>query len=125
MKKLTLFLLSLAMLAAWPLIAHALLTSRAASGTINGNAKSVLTFSSPVRNCLIVSNRHAATSVVYVLLNDSGTSTTATVSSTVYDFAVDALEDFTLDSAAIGKFPITSVGVYTVDTTPSLRVVGF
>ncbi|MBU0778398.1 hypothetical protein KKF82_09090 [Patescibacteria group bacterium] len=74
---------------------------------------------------MIVSNRHAATSVVYVLLNDSGTSTTATVSSTVYDFAVDALEDFTLDSAAIGKFPITSVGVYTVDTTPSLRVVGF
>ncbi len=112
-------------LALTSILSWALLTTRAATGTVYGSSNaSILSFSSPCKSAIFLNNRSGTSGVIYIKLNDSGTSATALCSATVYDIALDQNELVVVDGSAIKLFPISQVGTFTTLTTPVLRVTG-
>jgi hypothetical protein len=117
MKKRWILLLIVAALAA-PALAFTALY--AATGTPKNNEAFAMSFSKPIRFGLILNNRTA--NPVYFKLNDSPSAPTC--SATVYDVALDQNETLTLEAGLLEGAPVTCVGVFCADTTPTLRISG-
>lgn len=109
---------TLALVLALPLLL-AFALSAGTTGTLYGNAKSILTFSRQLQDTILLENRSATTGTIYVLFNDTGTSATAAVSSTNCDVSL-VQNEVRQVSLGQGRFPITTIGVYTTLTTPVL-----
>jgi hypothetical protein len=111
---------ALVLCAAWRNTAR---TTTVATGTVTGSAASVLSLATAAQHGLIISNRNAANKPAYILFNDNAT--TPTASATKYDAVIAQNGQLLLDGAALEYMPIATVGVYSEDTTPSVRVVGW
>ena len=94
-----------------------------ATGTVTASTASALSFASPMRTSLIVSNRNGTNVPVYVLLNDSAA--TPTASAIKYDFVIEQSSSFVLHAAELNDFPIKTLGIYTTCATPLVRAVGW
>lgn len=97
------------------------LSYKVASGSLISNDNTTLTFSSPVRNRLVVTNLTSGT--VYYKLNDN--TTTPTTSATSYHFALtqNTRQDFYQDE--LRELPVTSIGVFCATTTPTTTIFGW
>ena len=89
-----------------------------ASGTLRQALPSVMTFASATQT-LFINNDSTAT--IYVKFNDVGSSVSATVSASSYDFRI--LTSTTMHFTSSNR--ITSLGIWCVDTTPTVRASGF
>lgn len=94
------------------------------SGTQYGAAASVLSFNKTIRDLLVINNE-SSTSTLYVKLNETGTSATATVSTLIHDFVLLKGTSLILTAGEIDKLGVTSLSLYIADATPTAVVVGW
>ena len=93
------------------------------TGTVVGSTASTVSFSRPIRNFAIFSNRNTGANVAYFKINDAAT--TPTVSATSFDFVLAQNGTLTIGRDLLGDYPMTRVSVYSAETTPTIRCVGW